>query len=143
MARDDAGSGAPVLLVHGFPTTRKLWTGVGARLVEAGLRAIAPDLVGYGESPDADDVGMSAQAAWLLELLDELRLDQVLLVAHDVGTAAAQLLAIRAPRRVRKLVLMDGVHETEWAMGAVESIRSWEPAKAARLQPVLARRLPA
>ena len=67
----------------------------------------------------------------------------MLLVAHDVGTAAAQLLAIRAPRRVRKLVLMDGVHETEWAMAPVESIRTWDPGKAARLQPLLARRLPA
>ena len=143
MARDDAGSGAPVLLVHGFPTSRKLWAGVSARLVQAGLRAIAPDLMGYGDSPDAPDVGMESQAAWLLELLDELRLDQVYLVAHDVGTAAAQLLAIRAPGRVRKLVLMDGVHETEWAMGPVESIRSWDDGKAARLQPVLARRLPA
>lgn len=142
MARDDAGSGAPVLLLHGFPTTRKLWAGVSSRLALAGLRAIAPDLVGYGDSPDADDVGMESQATWLLELLDELRLEQVLLVAHDVGTAAAQLVAIRAPRRVRKLVLMDGVHETEWAMGAVESIRSWDASKAARLEPVLARRLP-
>jgi pimeloyl-ACP methyl ester carboxylesterase len=143
MARDDAGSGAPVLLLHGFPTTRKLWAGVASRLVEAGLRAIAPDLLGYGDSPDAPDVGMESQAAWLVELLDELRLEQVFLVAHDVGTAAAQLLAIRAPGRVRRLVLMDGVHETEWAMAAVESIRSWDPARAARLQPVLARRLPA
>ncbi len=63
------------------------------------------------------------------------------MVAHDVGTAAAQVLAVRAPQRVRKLLLMDGVHETEWAMAAVESIRSWDPAQAARLQPVLARKL--
>jgi pimeloyl-ACP methyl ester carboxylesterase len=143
MARDDAGSGPPVLLVHGFPTTRKLWAGVTSRLALAGLRAIAPDLVGYGDSPDAEDVGMESQAGWLLELLDELGLEQVFLVAHDVGTAAAQLLAVRAPRRVRRLVLMDGVHETEWAMGAVESIRNWDVEKAARLQPVLSRRLPA
>jgi pimeloyl-ACP methyl ester carboxylesterase len=42
---------------------------------------------------------------------------------------------------VRRLVLMDGVYETEWAMDAVASIRDWDPALAARLQPVLARRL--
>ena len=36
---------------------------------------------------------------------------------------------------------MDGVYETEWAMDAVASIRDWDPAQAARLQPVLARRL--
>jgi pimeloyl-ACP methyl ester carboxylesterase len=36
---------------------------------------------------------------------------------------------------------MDGVHEGEWAMDAIESIRAWDPAKAASLAPVLARRL--
>ncbi len=143
LARDDVGAGAPVLLLHGFPTTRKLWKDVLPALANAGFRAIAPDLAGYGESPDADDVGMAAQAGWLLELLDELDLAQVAIVAHDVGTAAAQLLTVHAPHRVRKLVLMDGVYETEWAMEAVASIAAWELAQAGRLVPVLSRRLKA
>jgi pimeloyl-ACP methyl ester carboxylesterase len=141
LAVDDVGSGRAVLLVHGFPSTRGLWKGVAPKLADAGLRVLAPDLAGYGESPGAPDVGMENQAQWLLELLDERGLEQVALVAHDVGTAAAQILAVRAPGRVRTLVLMDGVYETEWAMGAVESIRAWDDREAARLQPVLARRL--
>jgi pimeloyl-ACP methyl ester carboxylesterase len=141
LAFDDAGKGKPALLVHGFPTSRRLWQGVAPHLVGAGLRVIAADLAGYGDSPGAPDVGMENQAGWLLELLDERDLGQVTLIAHDVGTAAAQILTVRAPDRVRELVLMDGVYETEWAMGAVESIRSWSPDEAARLQPVLARRL--
>ncbi len=141
LALDDLGSGRAVLLVHGFPSTRALWKGVAPRLVAAGFRVLAPDLAGYGESPGAPDVGMESQAQWLLDLLDERGVEQVSLVAHDVGTAAAQILAGRAPRRVRTLVLMDGVYETEWAMGAVESIRAWDEREAARLQPVLARRL--
>ena len=141
LARDDAGSGPALLLVHGFPSTRRLWSGVLQRLVAAGFRVIAPDLLGYGESPTADDVGMRRQARELLALLDELGIEKAFVVAHDVGTAAAQLLAVDAPHRVRRLVLMDGVYETEWAMGAIESIRAWDPAQAARLQPVLARRL--
>src|SRR5438876_12041810 len=141
LALDDTGKGPPVLLVHGFPTSRRLWLGVTPQLVQAGLRVIAVDLAGYGDSPGAPDVGMENQAGWLLELLDERDLRQVTLIAHDVGTAAAQILTVRAPDRVRELVLMDGVYETEWAMGAVESIRRWDPDQAARLQPVLARRL--
>jgi pimeloyl-ACP methyl ester carboxylesterase len=141
LAFDDAGQGAAVLLLHGFPATRKLWKEVVPRLAAGGLRAIAPDLMGYGDSPGAPDVGMANQVQWLLELLDELRLDRVAIAAHDVGTAAAQILCVRSPARVRKLVLMDGVYETEWAMGAVESIRAWEPGQAARLQPVLTRKL--
>jgi pimeloyl-ACP methyl ester carboxylesterase len=141
LALDDTGKGAPLLLVHGFPTSRRLWKDVTPHLVKAGLRVIAPDLAGYGDSPGAPDVGMEHQAGWLLELLDDQDLRQVTVIAHDVGTAAAQILTVRAPDRVRELVLMDGVHETDWAMWAAESIRSWNPDEAARLQPILARRL--
>jgi pimeloyl-ACP methyl ester carboxylesterase len=141
-ALDDAGSGPPLLLLHGFPTTRRLWKGVTPRLLEAGLRVLAPDLIGYGDSPDAPDVGMENQAGWLLDLLEERRIDRVTLVAHDVGTAAAQILTVRSPERVRRLVLMDGVQETDWAMHAISAIAEWDPARAARLSPVLARRLP-
>jgi pimeloyl-ACP methyl ester carboxylesterase len=130
-----------VLLLHGFPCTRKLWAPVAERLLAAGRRCIAPDLLGYGESVTTGEVGMAAQVPALLALLDGLGIDRADVVAHDVGTAAAQLLAIGHPRRVRRLVLMDGVYETEWAMGPVESIRAWDDSKAARLQPVLARRL--
>ena len=140
-ALDDTGTGPAVLLLHGFPATRALWKGVVPRLAEAGLRVLAPDLLGYGDSPSAPDVGMENQARWLLELLDARGIGQAVVIAHDVGTAAAQILAVRAPGRIRSLVLMDGVYETEWAMAAVESIREWDPAQAARLQPVLARRL--
>jgi pimeloyl-ACP methyl ester carboxylesterase len=141
LATEDAGSGPAVLLVHGFPTSRALWKDVAPRLIAAGMRVLTPDLAGYGDSPTAPDVGMESQSGWLLDLLDERGVEKVSLVAHDVGTAAAQILTVRAPSRVRSLVLMDGVYETEWAMGAVESIRDWDPGQAARLQPVLARRL--
>jgi pimeloyl-ACP methyl ester carboxylesterase len=141
LARDDAGAGPPILLVHGFPTTRRLWSGVVPRLVAAGFRVVAPDLLGYGESPSTDDIGMRRQSRELLALLDELSIEQAFVVAHDVGTAAAQILAVDAPARISGLVLMDGVYETEWVMGPIESIRAWDPAQAARLQPVLARRL--
>jgi pimeloyl-ACP methyl ester carboxylesterase len=104
-ALDDAGSGPPLLLVHGFPTTRRLWKETAPRLAAAGLRVLAPDLIGYGDSPDAEDVGMENQARWLVELLDDLGIGQVALIAHDVGTAAAQILTARRPERVRRLVL--------------------------------------
>lgn len=140
-ALDDVGSGPAVLLLHGFPTSRRLWKDVAPALAARGFRVLAPDLVGYGDSSGDEDVGMENQARWLLELLDGLSLDAVTAVAHDVGTAAAQILTVQKPGRVRRLVLMDGVHETEWAMEAVASIAAWDPAQAARLQPVLARRL--
>jgi len=112
-------------------------------LAEAGYRILAPDLVGYGESEPAPGVGvgMVNQARWMLELLDRLGIQQAAVVAHDVGTAAAQLMLVRAPERIRALALMDGVYGGEWGMEAVASIQSWEVAQAGRLAPVLERRL--
>jgi len=69
------------------------------------------------------------------------RIEAALVIAHDVGSAAAQILVADRPRRARGLVVCDGVHADQWAMDQVESIRNWEPANASRLAPVLARRL--
>jgi pimeloyl-ACP methyl ester carboxylesterase len=141
LAWTEQGAGDPVLLLHGFPCTRLLWQPVMELLSRVGFHCVAPDLLGYGNSPSAADVSMAAQVPQLLALLDELRLDSVDLVAHDVGTAAAQLFALQHRSRVRRVFLMDGVYETEWAMGAIDSIRTWDEQRASRLQPVLARRL--
>ncbi len=133
---EDEGRGEPVLLLHGFPTTRALWKGVAPALVQAGYRAIAPDLVGYGGSscPAGVEPDMGSQAGWLIGLLDALGIERGTIVAHDVGTAAAQILVARAPERVRGLVLMDGVHAGEWAMEAVAPIQTWqEPARLLRV----------
>ena len=129
---DDEGTGDPILLLHGFPTTRFLWKRVAPLLVEAGFRVIAPDLVGYGESscPSTVESDMAKQAGWMLALLDAVHIARAAIVAHDVGTAAAQLLVARAPERARALVVMDGVHGAEWAMDAVAPILTWaEPAR--------------
>jgi pimeloyl-ACP methyl ester carboxylesterase len=82
---------------------------------------------------------MASQARWMLALLDALGVDRAAVVAHDVGTAAAQILVARAPERVAALVLMDGVHGAEWAMDAVAPIVTW--AEPARLFRVLLRQL--
>ncbi len=138
---DDEGRGEPVILLHGFPTSRRLWKGVAPLLVNAGFRTIAPDLVGYGESacPSTAEPDMASQAGWILGLLDHLGVARAAIVAHDIGTAAAQLLVARAPERVRKLVLMDGVHADAWAMDAVAPILTWQ--EPSRLFRVLVRQM--
>ncbi len=75
------------------------------------------------------------------ELLDMLGIGRVAIVAHDVGSAAAQILVAREPLRVRGLAVLDGVWGGEWAMDAITSIQTWNPAEAHRLLPVLIRRL--
>jgi pimeloyl-ACP methyl ester carboxylesterase len=143
IALEDKGEGAPVLLLHGFPATRHLWSRVGPSLTEAGFRVLVPDLVGYGasEAPPDVRVDMASQAQWMLELLDALGLAHATVVAHDVGSAAAQLMVVNAPQRISGLAVLDGVYGDEWAMDAITSIQGWDPQDAHRLFPVLARRL--
>jgi pimeloyl-ACP methyl ester carboxylesterase len=140
---EDDGEGLPLLLLHGFPATRHLWSRVAPLLVVAGYRVLIPDLVGYGDSeaPGGVRIDMASQAAWMLGLLDKLGVTRPVIIAHDVGSAAAQLMVASAPQRIRGLAVLDGVYAAEWAMDAIASIRSWEPADAHRLFPVLARRL--
>jgi pimeloyl-ACP methyl ester carboxylesterase len=140
---EDDGKGQPLLLLHGFPATRALWSQVAPLLAGAGFRVIVPDLIGYGESeaPSGARIDMGSQARWMLELLDQLALARVAVIAHDVGSAAAQLMVVNAPQRVRSLAVLDGVYAAEWAMEAIAGIQAWEPAEAHRLFPVLARRL--
>jgi pimeloyl-ACP methyl ester carboxylesterase len=140
---DDTGDGVPVVLLHGFPSTRYLWSRVVPLLTGTGQRFIVPDLVGYGASnaPAGVAIDMASQARWMLELLDALDISRAVVVAHDVGSAAAQLMVTLAPHRVRALAVLDGVYAGEWAMEAIASIRAWDPADAHRLAPVLARRL--
>lgn len=140
---DDIGEGVPVLLLHGFPATRYLWSRVAPLLVAAGFRVLVPDLVGYGasEAPAGVRLDMASQAHWLLEVLDALGVARAVVVAHDVGSAAAQLMVAGAPQHIRALAVLDGVYGAEWAMDAIASIQAWNPAQARRLYPVLARRI--
>lgn len=140
---EEYGEGSPLLLLHGFPATRRLWSHVAPQLVNAGYRVLIPDLVGYGDSaaPAGLGIDMASQARWMLELLDRLGVARPVIIAHDVGSAAAQLLVANAPQRIRGLAVLDGVYAAEWAMDAITSIQAWDPADAHRLFPVLARRL--
>jgi pimeloyl-ACP methyl ester carboxylesterase len=140
---EDDGVGLPLLLLHGFPATRRLWSALAPHLLEAGFRVIVPDLVGYGDSeaPEGVRLDMASQAGWMFELLVRLNVTRPVLIAHDVGSAAAQLMVIHAPERIRGLAVLDGVYGTEWAMDAIARIQTWDPAEAHRLFPLLVRRI--
>lgn len=139
----DEGTGIPLLLLHGFPATRHLWSALIQPLAKAGFRVIAPDLIGYGESeaPPGVRIDMASQANWMWALLEHLHLARITLIAHDVGTAVAQLMAVSAPQRVRGVALLNGVFSDEWGMQSISSIQAWNETEARRLFPVLQRRL--
>ena len=107
LATDMVGDGPAVLLVHGFPHTRALWSGITPDLARS-FRVVAPDLRGLGGSTRAAS-GYDAEnlARDLLGLLDALDIASVTVVAIDAGVPPAFVLGLRHPDRVRSLVLME------------------------------------
>jgi haloalkane dehalogenase len=102
--------GLPVLLVHGMPTSSYLYRVVAERLAAAGLRAIAPDLLGFGASDkpaDPESYGVGRQADRLVQLLDRLDIPAATIVAHDLGGPWSFEVAERAPHRIAGLVVLN------------------------------------
>lgn len=101
------GEGVPVVLLHGFPTSSRLWQGV-VRDFPAGHRLVVCDLPGYGRSEAGTaGLGTEALAESVLGLLDDLRIPRACLVGHGLGGGVAQAIAVRAPSRVSHLALID------------------------------------
>jgi 2-hydroxymuconate-semialdehyde hydrolase len=123
-----AGEGAPVLLVHGIPTSSRLWDFVGGELARE-FDVIAPDLLGYGESDKLldRDVSVSAQADLMGALLNELGMERPMVVGHDIGGAVAQILAVRHPERVGALCLVDSVSFDSWPIAPMIALRRSAP----------------
>jgi len=114
------GSGRPVVLVHGIPTSPRLWRHVSP-LVQG--RSLAWEMTGYGSSiPDGAglDLGLAAQAERLLGWLDAVGLDKPVLVGHDLGGGVAQIAAVRAPDRFSGLVLTNAVCYDSWPIPSVK-----------------------
>ncbi len=103
---DEAGTGIPVLLLHGFPHDRTLWA---AQLAAppAGARFIAVDLPGFGESESAGVPSLDAWADWTIGVLDALEIEQAVVGGLSMGGYLAFAIWRRHPKRVRGLILAD------------------------------------
>src|SRR5919112_374785 len=108
MAYDDTGgSGATLVLLHGFPFDRSMWRGQ-AKALGGEFRVVAPDLRGLGETPPGDgDVTIEGMAEDVAALLDELNLGRVVLGGLSMGGYVAFEFFRKFPNRVRALVLAD------------------------------------
>ncbi len=113
MAVYEQGSGAPVILLHGFPELAFSWRHQLPALAAAGYRAIAPDQRGYGRTsvpPNVTDYCMSELIADVHGLLDALDLDTATFVGHDWGAFVLWNMAMLAPERIEKLVILNIPH---------------------------------
>jgi 2-hydroxymuconate-semialdehyde hydrolase len=126
LAYVDEGEGPAVLLLHGFPTSAHLWRDL-VPILAPRFRAVAPDLLGYGDSDKAPDaaVHVRAQAGYVREMLDALGLERVAVIGHDIGGGIGQLLAFEG--LVETLVLIDSISLDSWPIEGVRMIQEAEP----------------
>jgi len=105
------GEGRPVVLLHGWPGFWYDWRRIIPALAEK-ADVIAPDFRGYGDSDKPDLSPLEGYSALSLAqdvavLLDRLGLSDVILVAHDIGAMAAQVLVRLVPGKISALVLLN------------------------------------
>ena len=126
MAIYEQGEGPPVILLHGFPETAFSWRHQLPALAEAGFRAIAPDQRGYGRTTvpsDVADYRASELIADLHGLLDALELESAVFVGHDWGALVLWQMAMLAPQRIDKLIILNIPHYPRFPADPVTLMR--------------------
>jgi pimeloyl-ACP methyl ester carboxylesterase len=130
----DEGEGEPIVLVHGFASTKEVnWVQPGwvTTLTRAGRRVVALDNRGHGASSKLYDPAAyhsAAMAEDVRALLDHLRLERADVMGYSMGARIAAFLAVNHPERVRSAVLgglgirlVDGVGLPETIADALEA----------------------
>ena len=105
----DRGEGPAVLLLHGFPDSKRMWRYQVPRLVEAGFRVLVPDMRGFGDAPkpqDPEPYALPGIMEDVVGIVDALGVDSVGLVGHDWGAAVAWITASFYADRVDRLVAL-------------------------------------
>jgi len=105
----DEGQGQPVLFLHGNPTSSYLWRNI-IPYVTAGYRAIAPDLIGMGDSDKPDiDYTLKDHARYIDGFIAALGLTDVILVIHDWGSVLGMRYARLNPDNVKAMAFMEAI----------------------------------
>jgi haloalkane dehalogenase len=109
---DEGPSGAdPVLMLHGEPSWSYLYRRMIPVFADAGFRAVAPDLIGFGKSDkpaNRGDYSYQSHLDWLTEWLSALDLSRITLVCQDWGSLLGLRLAAEQPDRFDRIVVANG-----------------------------------
>lgn len=107
-----SGSGPPILLLHGYPQTKALWSKVAPQLA-AHFTVVAADLRGYGASSkpanasDNSTYSFRAMAGDQVKLMQSLGFERFHAVGHDRGGRTVHRMALDHPGKVQSLTVMD------------------------------------
>jgi haloacetate dehalogenase len=113
-----AGSGPPVLLLHGFPQTHLMWHRV-ASILAADFTVVCPDLRGYGSSgkprstPDHAPYAKRAMASDMVRLMELQGFERFSVAGHDRGGRVGLRLGLDHPDRVERLAFLDIIPTAE------------------------------
>ena len=124
----------PVLFIHGSGPGVSAWANwrLALPVIAGDRRVLAPDMVGFGytDRPAHIAYTMDTWVQQALDLLDALELPQVDLVGNSFGGALALALAVRAPQRVRRLVLMGSVGVPFAITPGLDAVWGYQPSLA-------------
>jgi pimeloyl-ACP methyl ester carboxylesterase len=126
MAVFEQGEGPAVILVHGFPDLAFSWRHQITGLAAAGFRAIAPDMRGYGQTDAPEGVASYAASKLIADLqglLDALHLERATFVGHDWGALLLWQMAMLAPERIDRLVILNIPHIPRPPIDPIELMR--------------------
>lgn len=103
----EAGSGDPIVLLHGWAAFKEIWWGT-LRALEPRYHGVALEWPGHGRTPPAQGMKLLSDLAELVvRSCAALGLQQITVVGHSMGGRVAALLALTEPALVRRLVLVD------------------------------------
>ncbi len=125
---DVTGQGRPVILLHGFPDSGRLWRHQVPALAAAGFQVIVPDLRGYGRSdkPEAvESYSLPALAGDVMAVMSDAGVDRAHVVGHDWGAALAWVIASLAPDRVDHLAVLSVGHPATFRRTLEQLEKSW------------------
>lgn len=127
---DSGAKGEPLVLLHGFGGTRRTWDTV-VPLLASGLRVIAIDLPGHGQSVPLPERGYARSAAGdVVSLMDRLGIPNAHVCGFSLGGAVASLIAMSYPERVRSLTLVaPGGYGTQIAGAVLQAFAAAETAQ--------------
>jgi pimeloyl-ACP methyl ester carboxylesterase len=117
------GNGEPLVALHGFPTSGYLFHAMTPFLTER-FTIYSLDLMGYGDSLTGPEqpLHLEAQAEMVAEFADTLRLPEFTLVGHDLGGGIGQVMGLRYPERLRRMVWINTVMDDNFPIGRIRGL---------------------
>jgi len=128
----EAGEGPALLLIHGLGASTFTFRRILPELARR-FRVVAVDLKGFGFSErPAGDYTLSAQAALVGQVMDQMGIEKASVLGHSMGGAVAMRLALACPDRIERLILASSASDLELGH------RIWGAAVIGRLLPLAA-----